>query len=69
MRKPDVSIHLDKRRKKDNNLFPLKVRVALSRTDFRLFSIGIDIYEADFEKIFCGEAGIVDHYYPEEKAN
>jgi integrase len=53
MKKPEVSIHLDKRRKKDNNLFPIKIRVALGRKDFRLFSTGIDIIIEDFEKIFC----------------
>jgi integrase len=52
MKKPTVTVILDKRRKKENNLFPVKIRVLKSRDDNRSYYIGMDLSEEEFAKAF-----------------
>lgn len=52
MKKPTVTVILDKRRKKENNLFPVKIRVSKTRDDNRSYSTGIDLSEEEFAKAF-----------------
>ena len=52
MKKPTVTVILDKRRKKDNDRLPVKIRVAMTRDDNRSYSTGIDLTEDEFEKSF-----------------
>jgi integrase len=52
MKKPTVTVILDKRRKKENNLFPVKIIVLKSRDDNRSYYIGMDLSEEEFAKAF-----------------
>ncbi|MBS1508569.1 MAG: site-specific integrase [Bacteroidetes bacterium] len=52
MKKPTVTVTLDKRRKKGNDLYPVKIRVSMTRDDNRSYSTGIDLSEDEFEKSF-----------------
>lgn len=52
MKKPTVTVILDKRRIKENELFPVKIRIQKSRTDNRSYYTGIDLTEEDFTKAF-----------------
>jgi integrase len=50
MKKPTVTVLHDTRRKKDNNLYPVKIRISKTRNDNRSFSIGLDLSPEDFIK-------------------
>lgn len=53
-----VSLYLDIRRKKDNGLFPVKIRVydGIAKK-VRLYTTDFDLTERDFERIFFPEKG------------